>query len=114
MQSICSTDVFWQHRRHERQPFFQCHGGSTNKQQFLKAAGVLDEHINKPFASICRTFEVVKLMQPPDITKEEYDGDMGKQMIWQTYMKLYMKRTDMLMESNMGASTPSFGGNTGP
>jgi hypothetical protein len=28
---------------------FQCHGKSTNKQQFLKTVGVLDEHINKTF-----------------------------------------------------------------
>jgi hypothetical protein len=85
---------------------FQCHGESTNKQQFLKTVGVLDEHINKTFsypqdiASICRTFQVVKLTQPTNLTKEEYAKDMGKRMIWQTYMKSYMKRTDM-MESNM-------------
>jgi hypothetical protein len=29
---------------------FQCHGESTNKQQFLKTVGVLDEHINKTFS----------------------------------------------------------------
>jgi hypothetical protein len=85
---------------------FQCHGESTDKQQFLKTVGVLDEHINKTFsypqdiASICRTFEVVKLTQPANLTKEEYAEDMGKRMIWQTYMKSYMKRTD-IMESNM-------------
>ena len=85
---------------------FQCHGETTNKQQFLKTVGVLDEHINKTFsfpqdiASICRTFEVIALTQPPNLTKEEYDEDMGKRMIWTTSMKSYMKRTD-LMESNL-------------
>ena len=85
---------------------FQCHGEHTNKQQFLKTVGVLDEHINKTFpypqdiASICKTFAVVKLVQPPNLTKEEYEGDMGKRMIWETTMKTYIKRTD-LMESNL-------------
>jgi hypothetical protein len=85
---------------------FQCHGESTNKQQFLKTVGVLEEHINKTFtypqdvASVCRNFELLALTQPPNLTKEEYDGDMGKRMIWQTTMKSYMKRTDM-MESNV-------------
>jgi hypothetical protein len=66
---------------------FQCHGESTNKQQFLKTIGVLDEHINKTvsypqdIASICRTFKVVKLTQPTNLTKEEYAEDMGKRMI---------------------------------
>jgi hypothetical protein len=81
---------------------FQCHRESTNKQQLLKSVRVLDEHINKTFAypqditSICRTFEVVKPTQPPNLTKEDDDGDMDKRMIWQTYIKSYMKRTDMI------------------
>jgi hypothetical protein len=67
---------------------------------------VLEEHINKTFsypqdiASICRTFELVALMQPANLTKEEYEEDMGKCMIWQTSMKSYIKRTYM-MESNI-------------
>jgi hypothetical protein len=86
---------------------FQCHGESANKQQFLKTIGVLEEHINKTFTypqdvtSVCRTFELVALTQPLDFTKKEYNDDMGKQMIWQTTMKSYIKRTDM-MESNVG------------
>ena len=38
---------------------FQCHGESTDKQQFLKTVGVLEEHVNKSFtypqdvASVC-------------------------------------------------------------
>jgi hypothetical protein len=50
---------------------FQCHGESTNKQQFLKTVGVLDEHINKTFsypqdiASICRTSKLSNLHNLP-------------------------------------------------
>jgi hypothetical protein len=84
---------------------FQCHGENTNKQQFLKTIGVLDEHINKTFtypqdiASICKTFTIMPLVQPANLTKQEYEGDMGKKMIWKMLMKTYMKRIDML-ESN--------------
>jgi hypothetical protein len=75
---------------------FQCHGKSNSKQQFLKTVGVLKEHINKMFtypqdvASVCKSFELSTLTQPPNLTKTEYDEDMGKRMIWQTTMKLYM------------------------
>ena len=85
---------------------FQCHGETTNKQQFLKTVGVLEEHINKTFtypqdvASVCKNFKVTELEQPKNLTKEEYEGDMGKRMIWETAMKSYMKRIDM-MESNL-------------
>ncbi len=34
--------------------------------------------------------------------EEEYKGDMGKRLIWETTKKSYMKRTDM-MESNIRA-----------
>ncbi len=50
---------------------FQCHGESTNKQQFLKTVRVLDEHINKTFsypqdiASICRTSKLSNLHNLP-------------------------------------------------
>jgi hypothetical protein len=87
---------------------FQCHGENTDKQQFPKTVGVLEEHINKTFsypqdvASVCRSFEIVPLVQPEKLTKEEYNGDMGKKMMWETSMKMYMKRTD-LMESNTRA-----------
>jgi hypothetical protein len=66
---------------------------------------VLEEHINKTFsypqdvASVCKSFEIVQLVQPANLTKTEYDEDMGKKMIWETSMKNYMKRKD-LMESN--------------
>jgi hypothetical protein len=87
---------------------FQCHGETTNKQQYLKTVGVLEEHINKTFsypqdiASVCKTFSLLLLTQPKNLTKEEYENDMGKRMIWETTMKSYIKRTE-LMESNVRA-----------
>jgi hypothetical protein len=87
---------------------FQCHGENINKQQFFKTVGVLEEHINKTFtypqdvASVCKSFELTKLKQTDSLTKEEYEDDMGKRMIWETIMKRYMKRMDM-MDSNMRA-----------
>jgi hypothetical protein len=53
---------------------FQCHGENTDKQQFLKTMGVLDEHINKTFdypqdvASVCDSFEIKPLVQPSNLT----------------------------------------------
>jgi hypothetical protein len=85
---------------------FQCHGESISKQQFLKTVGVLEEHINKTFtypqdvASVCKNFEITKLKQPDNLTKTEYEEDMGKKMMWETAIKSYMKRTEM-MESNI-------------
>jgi hypothetical protein len=79
---------------------FQCHGENTDKQQFLKTVGVLEEHINKTFtypqdvASVCKSFEVVTLVQPTNLSKEDYEGDIGKTMIWETSMKTYMKRVN--------------------
>ncbi len=87
---------------------FQCHGETTNKQQFLKTVGVLEEHVNKTFAypqdiaSVCKDFTLLALKQPANLTKAEYDEDMGKKMIWETTMKSYIKRTEM-MESNVRA-----------
>jgi hypothetical protein len=63
---------------------FQVHGENANKQQFLKTIGVLEEHVNKTFEypqdviSVCKTFEVIALVQPDNLTQAEYDGDMGK------------------------------------
>jgi hypothetical protein len=85
---------------------FQCHGESANKQQFLKTVGVLEEHINKTFeypqdvASVCKTFEVVKLTVPANLDAAVYSTDMAQRMIWETTMKTYMKRTDK-MEGNL-------------
>jgi hypothetical protein len=76
---------------------FQCHGEHADKQQFLKTVGVLEEHINKTFkypqdvASICKTFKIVPLVQPPNLTDEQYK-DMGKKMIWEENMKTFIKR----------------------
>ena len=87
---------------------FQCHGKNTDRQQFLKTVGVLEEHINKTFtypqdlASVCQSFTIVPLVQPPNLTKEEYEGDMGKKMMWETSMKSYMKQVDLL-DSNTRA-----------
>jgi hypothetical protein len=72
---------------------FQCHGENTDKQQFLKTVGVLEEHVNKTFtypqdvASVCKSFKIVALVQPANLSKEDYEGDMGKKMIWETSMK---------------------------
>jgi hypothetical protein len=87
---------------------FQSHGENADKQQFMKTVGILEEHINKTFtypqdiASVCKSFKMVPLVQPPNLSKDDYDKDMGKKMIWETQMKLYMKRVD-LMESNTRA-----------
>jgi hypothetical protein len=87
---------------------FQCHGEHTDKQQFLKTVGVLDEHINKTFtypqdvASICKTFAISTLKQPPNLTDDEYTKDRGKKMIWQESMKTFIKRTNY-QESNARA-----------
>jgi hypothetical protein len=84
---------------------FQCHGENTDKQQFLKTVGVLGEYVNKCFlypqdvASICTSFTRTTLVQPANLSKEEYEGDMGKKMMWETTMKTYMKRLDQ-MDSN--------------
>jgi fructose-1,6-bisphosphatase len=84
---------------------FQCHGENTDKQQFLKTVGILGEYANKCFlypqdvASICTSFATTTLVQPANLTKEEYEGDMGKKMMWETTMKTYMKRLDQ-MDSN--------------
>jgi hypothetical protein len=65
---------------------FQCHGEHADKQEFLKTVGVLEEHINKNFtypqdaASICKTFVITDLVQPANLTDEQYK-DMGKKMI---------------------------------
>jgi hypothetical protein len=87
---------------------FQCHGENTDKQQFLKTVGVLGELINKTFtypqdvASVCKSFKLTALVQPANLSEEEYETNMGKKMIWETSMKNYMKRID-LQESNKRA-----------
>jgi hypothetical protein len=68
-----------------------------DKQHFPKIVDVLEEHINKTFvyaqevASACRSFEILPLIQPQNLTKAEYDEDMGKKMMWEMSMKMYMK-----------------------
>jgi hypothetical protein len=80
---------------------FQCHGEHTNKQHFVKTIGVLDKHINKTFvALVCKSFATTKLKTPNNLTKEEYENNMKKRMIWETTMKTNLKHLDM-MESNL-------------
>ena len=65
---------------------FQCHVEKTNTQQFLRTVGVLDEHVNKTFefpqdlASVCKSFAVTKIVQPANLSKNDYDNDMGKKL----------------------------------
>jgi hypothetical protein len=51
---------------------------------------------------MCKTFSIVALVQPANLTKEEYTNDMGKKMIWERLMKTYMKRMDMLKSNQRG------------
>lgn len=86
--------------------YFRCHSETTDKQQFTKMVGMLEELINKIFtylqdmALMCKTFETVTLSQPPNLTKSEYNGDMGKKMIWGLSMKTYLKRLDLLLSNS--------------
>ena len=56
---------------------FQCHGENTDKQQFTKTVGVLEQHINKTFtypediALICRTFTIVQPVQPKNLEEKK-------------------------------------------
>jgi hypothetical protein len=87
---------------------FQSHGENNDKQQFIKTVGVLGEHIDKTFlypqdvASVCKSFEIVTLVTPENLTKDEYENDMAKKMIWETTMKTYIKRVE-LVKSNTRA-----------
>jgi hypothetical protein len=98
---------------------FQCHGErSTGKQQFLKTIGVLGEHINKTFtylqdtASVCKSFKVMPLVQPADLSEDDYKK-MGKKMIWEASMKTYMKQVNFL-EGNTRAIYTIFWGQCSP
>jgi hypothetical protein len=99
---------------------FQCHGESTDKQQFLKTVGVLEEHINKTFtypqnvASVCKSFEIIPLVQPANLSKTDYESDMGKKMTGETSMKTYRKRIMDLMESNTRAIYTIIWGQSSP
>jgi hypothetical protein len=81
---------------------FQCHGENTDKQQFPKTVSVLEEHISKTFAYpqdvalVCKSFEIVPLVQPQNLMKAEYEEDMGKKMMWERSMEMYMKGTDLM------------------
>jgi hypothetical protein len=100
-------DFPWKHRWHERQ-HFSVPWQNLNKQQFLKTVGVLEEHIDKTFeypqdiASVCKKSVIVPLVKPPNLTKQDYEDGMGKRMIWESQMKTYMKRTDMMVSNIQG------------
>jgi hypothetical protein len=70
----------------------------------MKTVGVLEEHVNKTFsypqdvASVCKSFEIVDI-QPANLSKTDYDTDMGMRMIWETSIKSHIKRKE-LQESN--------------
>ena len=58
---------------------FQCHGETTDKQQFIKTIGVLEEHVNKSFsypqdvASLCKApFDLRAILQPANISPEVF------------------------------------------
>ena len=98
---------------------FQCRGENTDKQQFLKTLGVVEEHINKTFtypqdvAPVCRSFKFAKLEQPANLTKLEFTDGMGKKMMWEMDMKTFMKRRDLL-KGTQGPYTPLFGDSAAP
>jgi hypothetical protein len=87
---------------------FYCHGENTNKQQFLGTVGVLEEHINKTFtyqqdvATVCKSFEIMPLIQPANLAKTEYKEDMGKKVIWETSMTTLLKCMDLLESNTRG------------
>ena len=87
---------------------FQCHGENTDKQQFTKTVGVLEEYINKTLtypqdvATICTDFELATIKQPERPTEKEYKEDMFVRLNYDGKMKKFMKREDQL-ESNVRA-----------
>jgi hypothetical protein len=46
-------------------------------------------------ASVCKSFKVVPLLQPADLSEDDYKK-MGKKMIWEASMKTYMKQVNLL------------------
>jgi hypothetical protein len=87
---------------------FQCHGETKEKHQFQKTVGVLEEHINKTFlypqdiAMVCKTLAIPELVQPDNISKDDYLNDMGKKMMWEVSMKSFMKRRELLESNRRG------------
>jgi hypothetical protein len=99
---------------------YQCHSETIDKQQFLKTNSILEEHINKTFtfpadiAPVCKAgFVIPTIVQPPNLTEEEYKTDMGKKMIWEIEIKTFMKRRDM-QESNKRAVYAIIWGQSSP
>lgn len=80
----------------------QCYSESTDKQQFLKRMGALEELVHKVFiyphnvASVHKFFAITPLIQSPNLSKKECAEDIDEKMIWETLMKTYMKRFNLL------------------
>jgi hypothetical protein len=64
-------------------------------------------------ASICKTFAIVPLVHPPNLSKTEYESDMGKKMMWEETMKAFIKRTNF-QESNKRAVYATVWGQCSP
>ena len=81
---------------------FQCYGETTDRQQFTKTLGVLNEYINKSFtypqdvASVCTSFKLTPPVQPKDLTDDEYVNNKTKKTIWETQVKSHVKRLETL------------------
>jgi hypothetical protein len=45
--------------------------------------------------SVCKSFKIVPLVQPIELSDDDYKK-MGKNMIWEAFMKTYMKTVDFL------------------
>ena len=71
---------------------FQCHGETSDKQQFIKTVGVLNEYINKtlPYpedlASICLEFQSKDPEKPIALTDEQ-EKDKTEVYMWESRMK---------------------------
>ena len=80
----------------------QCYSEITDKQQFLKRMGALEELVHKVFtyphdvASVHKFFAITPLIQPRNLSKKECAEDIDKKMIWEALMKTYMKRFNLL------------------
>jgi hypothetical protein len=51
---------------------------------------------------VCKTLAIPELVQPPNISKDDYLNDMGKKMMWEVSMKSFMKRRELLESNRRG------------
>jgi hypothetical protein len=83
---------------------FQCHGETTDKQQYTKTVEALGEYISKELkhakdvSSLYKTGKIQVLKEPVDLTDEEKKSDT-KRMIWTIQVASYVKRIEV-RESN--------------